>query len=127
MTRDEIINLTEKWLNDVPDIKNKIKLIDESLNDISCSGDTADKIKIERHKLQSKLSIIIKAIGSLEEENQRIICYRYFDKLSYEFIAPRVGYSAMTIRRRMKGNLLDIGRVIFGWDDEFWNEIYFED
>lgn len=126
MNQKEIINLTKKWLESVPDIRKKIKLIDVSLEDNICSCTNIDKLKKERHRLNNKLSMIIKAVGTLDEENQKIVCYRYFDKLSYEFIAPRIGYSSMTIRRRIEGNLLCIGRTLFGYENEFWNEIYFE-
>jgi hypothetical protein len=42
---------------------------------------------------------------------------------SLNFIALRVGYSSITIRRRTKGNLLDIGRTLFGIEDKFWLEV----
>lgn len=51
MTRDEIVDLTEKWLSKVPDIRKKIKLIDDSLKDSSCSDITIDRIKKERCRL----------------------------------------------------------------------------
>lgn len=65
-------------------------------------------------------SKIIKTVGALEDDNQRIICYRYFNSLSYKVVALRVGYSVKTIERRIKVNLLDIGRALFGFEDEFW-------
>lgn len=123
MTRIEIINLAEKWLDSAADIRKKIKLIDASLDDNICSGTNIDKIKKERHRLNSRLSMKIKAVGNLDDENQRIICYKYFDKLSDRVTAIRVGYSKETIPRRIKKNLLDIGRALFGFEDEFWDEV----
>lgn len=123
MTRIEIINLTDKWLNYVPDIRKKIKLIDASLKDDICNDTNIDKIKKERYRLNSKLSMIIEAVATLDEENQRIICYKYFDKLSDRVTARRIGYSKETIPRRIKKNLLDIGRTLFGYEDKFWDEI----
>lgn len=119
MNKEETINLTEKWLNSVPDIRKKIKLIDASLEDNICSGTNVDKLKKERHRLKRKLSMIIDAVGVLDEENQRIICYDFFDKLPDRATAIRVGYSKITIPRRIKKNLLDIGRALFGFEDEF--------
>lgn len=124
MTRIEIINLAEKWLNSVPDIRKKIKLIDASLEDDICNDTNIDKLKKERHRLNNKLSMIIKAVGTLDEENQKIICYKYFDELQYNFIAIRIGCSYLTVKRRIEKNLLDIGRALFGFEDEFWNEVF---
>jgi DNA-directed RNA polymerase specialized sigma subunit len=123
VNQTEIIKLTDKWLNYVPDIRIKIKLIDTSLRDDICNDTNVDKIIKERYRLNSKLSMIIKSVATLDEENQRIICYKYFDKFSDRVTALRVGYSKETIPRRIKKDLLNIGRVLFGYEDEFWDEI----
>jgi DNA-directed RNA polymerase specialized sigma subunit len=126
MKREDIVNLTEKVLKSISDTKKRISLIDIDLEKDICDIDTIDKLKNEKVKLQRKLSRVIKAIGTLEDSSQRIICYKYFDNLPNTKIAPMVGLSLKTIERRSKTLLLDIGRVIFGLEDEFWNEIYFE-
>lgn len=123
MKRDDIVNTTEKWLKQVPDIKQKIRLIDVALKSESYDASTIEKLKQRRHKLYSRLSTMIKAVGTLNEENQRMICYRYFEKLTYKAIAQRVGYTEGTIPRRIKVNLIDIGRAIFGMEDEFWEKV----
>jgi len=122
MKRDDIVNTTEKWLKQVPDIKKKIRLIDVALKSECYDTSTIEKLKQKRHKFYSRLSRIIKAVGTLSEENQRIICYRYFEKLTYKVIAQRTGHTHNTISRKVKVNLLSIGRAIFGMEDEFWNE-----
>lgn len=76
--------------------------------------------------LNKRLSSIIGAIGRLKEDNQRILCYKYFDKLSYKVIQLRTGHTYDTIKRRIDKSLLNVGRSLFGFEDEFWNEISIE-
>lgn len=126
MKRKEVIKLAEEWLESVPDIRERIRLIDIALKKDSYDMTTIDKIKQRRCRFHMKLSRIIKSIGSLSNENQRIICYRYFEKLNYSEIARRVGLSHQTIPKRIKKELLTIGRIMFGFEDEFWNKVYFD-
>lgn len=123
MTKDEIMDLTEKWLKSVPVIRKRIRLIDVALKKDTYDMDTIEKLKQERKKLHRRLSKIIKAINTLEDENQRIICYRYFEQLNYSEIGVRAGHKGETVSRRIKKMLLVVGRVMFGFEDEFWNEI----
>lgn len=123
MKRDEVIMLAEEWLKSVPDLKKRLRLIDIALKQDSYDMATIEKLQQEKNKLHRKLSRIIKAVSTLEDDNQRIICYRYFDKLNYSQIAQRVGLSNKTIPRRISKSLLKIGRVMFGIEDEFWREI----
>jgi RNA polymerase sigma factor (sigma-70 family) len=125
--REEVIKLADIGLKSVPGIKKRIRLIDIALKKDSYDMATIDKLKHEKDKLHAKLSRIIKAISTLEDDNQRIICYRYFDDIPYTEIALRVGLSKSTIPRRIKKTLLDIGRVMFGFEDEFWRNIFIND
>jgi DNA-directed RNA polymerase specialized sigma24 family protein len=124
MRSEDLINFTDKWLKSVPETRKRIKLIDTALKEDSYDMSTADKIQQERNKLHSRLSSIIKAVGTLREEDQRIICYRYFENLPYKTIAVWTGCSIGTVPRRINKSLLHVGRVMFGFEDEFWNEIY---
>lgn len=123
MKRDEIISMAYKYLNDVPDIRKRIKLIDVVLKKNTYNINTINKLKQERHSLQCKLSKIIKTVCELNDEDQRIICYVYFEKLNYTEIGKRVGHCARTISRRSQKLLLYVGRSLFGMEDEFWVEI----
>ena len=123
MKKDEIIKITDEWLKSVPDIKAKIRLIDDSLKDNTFDTDTIDKVKHERNRLRNRLSRIIKAIGTLDEENQRIICYRYFDGLTYNIIGRTAGVKGQTVSRRIEKCLLLVGRKMFGLEDELLDEL----
>lgn len=120
MDKSELIELTEKVIKSVPEIKKKIRLMDKQFKN-DCSD--MDSLKYKRDKLKLQLNRIIKAICKLKDEDQKIICYKYFDGLSYRIIAQRIGVDAETVARRINNNLLDIGRVLFGMEYEFWKEI----
>lgn len=122
MKREEVINLSEEWLKSVPDLKKRIRLIDVALKKDSYDKGMIEKLQHEKDKLNKKLSRIIKAIGTLEEENQKIICYRYFEGLTYKEIARRVGVSSHnTVPNRIKNKLLlQVGRIMFGFEEEFF-------
>jgi len=120
---NEIITLSEKYLKSVPEIKRRIALMDEDLKNCDFNMYTFREIKESRDKLYLKLTKIIKAISTLKEENQKIICYRYFEGLTYKVIALQVGIGESTICRRIKYILLCTGRVLFRMEDEFCKEI----
>ncbi len=85
---------------------------------------TVEELQQERNKLHKKLSKIIRAISRLDEENQRIICYRYFEQLKYAEIARRVHVVEKTVHRRIDKSKLAISRLLFGFEDEFFKLIY---
>lgn len=122
MNQKEVINLADEWLKSVPDIKDRIRLIDVTLKNSTNGADIINNLHHERHKLRCKLTKIIKIISALDDENQRIICYRYFDKLNYSEIARKVNLLERTVHRRIEKEILAIGRIMFGMEDEFWNE-----
>lgn len=126
MKCDEITKLVDKQLKNVPGIRNRIKLIDATLQDNKDCIDDINRIKKEREQLNYKLGKIIKAVSTLKDDNQKIICYKYFEKLKYVQVAERLGYSSKTITRRIKKSLLSIGRVLFGFEDEFYSEVFGE-
>lgn len=121
MKQEEVIKLANEWLKDIPVLKKRIDLIDTALKQDNYDKDTLDKLEHEKDNLNKKLSRTIKAISTLEDDNQRIICYRYFDELSYKEVALRVHIAERTIYRRIKKLLLYVGRIMFGFEDEFWS------
>lgn len=121
MNREETIKLTDKLLKNIPDIRKRIKLIDVALKKDSYDMGTIENLKQERHRLHEELTKAIGVISTLDDERQRIICYKYFDKLNNQVIAIRLGVSSQTIPRRIKKSLLAIGRRLFGMEEEFWN------
>lgn len=123
MKKKEIIELADKGLKSVPDIKRDIRIIDEELKKDTYTIADIEKLKIRRNRLHRKLSRTIEAISTLKEEEQKMICYRYFDKLNYKAIETMVGYSTKTIQRKIEKSKLAIGRIMFGFEDEFFRAI----
>lgn len=123
MKKEEIIELAEKLLKSVPDIKRDIRFIDVELEKGTYDITDIEKLKIRRNRLHRKLSKTIQAISTLKDEEQRIICYRYFDKLNYKIIETMVGYSTKTIQRKIEKSKLAIGRIMFGFEDEFFRAL----
>lgn len=123
MKKEEIIELAEKLLKSVTDIKRDIRFIDVELEKGIYDITDIEKLKIRRNRLHRKLSKTIQAISTLKDEEQRIICYRYFDKLNYKIIETMVGYSTKTIQRKIEKSKLAIGRIMFGFEDEFFRAL----
>lgn len=126
MKQEEVIKITDILLKSVPDIREHIRLIDTDLKNNTYDKYTDKKLHQEQHRLKNKLTRIIKAVSTLDDESQRIICYRYFDKLNYKETAIRVHLSERTIHRRIDKSKLNIGRIMVGFEDEFWDCIYFD-
>lgn len=83
MKRDEIINLADKHLSAVPKLRIDIKEFDNQLR----AGSTDNELTTKRKQKSDTLNSILRAVGTLSQENQRIICYRYFDGLQLNHIA----------------------------------------
>lgn len=112
MKGNEIIELTDTWLKKFNYMKEQINRLEPDIH----------RKRINLYKL--RLRKMSKDIGRLKECDQRIICYRHFDELTYGAIAQRVGYSKITIARRIKNLLLIIGRAIFSMEEKFWEGLY---
>jgi len=125
LKKDEIIKLTDEWLKSVQDMKRDIGLIDKAIEEGLHEGSELRKVMIRRKNLNTKLNLIATALQKLDSINQRLICYKYFDNLTQKVIAHRLGYTLNTVSKKLKEDtLLDLGRIIFGMEDEFWIEIF---
>lgn len=120
MNRAELIDLTEKVIKTVPGTRKDIRAIGIKIK--NNDGDI-DKLNDNNERLKSKFATIINAISTLTDEDQRIICYKYFEGLINKAIAIRIGVDESSIRRRIRVNLLYIGRVLFGMEYEFWRAL----
>lgn len=113
MKRNEIINLADSVLKNVSKLKVDIK-------------NTEDKGI--RQKQINSINHIFRVISTLPYEEQRITCYIYFDKLTIKHTAIRLGLSYSTVKKRLEDQcLLKVGRMLFGFEDEFWNMIRISD
>lgn len=113
MEDKEIIILAEKELEEIKYIKNRINSI-EYIFKMNEEIENIEKLKIERYNLKIRLERIISAISTLGEENQKIICYRYFDKLKFNEIKVRINSSERRMYSLLKRSKLTIGKILFG-------------
>lgn len=122
MNKEELIKAADKELKSVPDMKKRIRLIDVALKNDTYDMDTIKKLQYEHDKLKRRVNRVVGVIGRLKDEsNQRMLCYRYFDGLSYSEIARRIGVKSYDIvQRRIKQQLLEVGRGLYGFEEEFW-------
>lgn len=123
MKRDRVIKLADELLNNISEVRASIKHIDVELKKRTYTSNEIEKLKYERNKFNKKLTKVVKAIGTLNVEEQKIICYRYFEKMKIKDIASIVGYDPTTIRRKINKSKLEIGRIVFGFEDEFFRNI----
>lgn len=124
MEKDKIIKVANKWLKSIPDLRRDIRIIDRELKNGGYEIHEIEKLNREREKMRSKLNSVVGVLEKLEDVEQRIVCYRYIDKLKIKDIALRTGYSIKTITKKLNQVIpLVVGRNIFGMEDEFWIDI----
>ena len=124
MEKDKIIKVADKWLKSIPDLRRDIRIIDRELKNGGHEIHEIEKLNREREKMRSKLNSVVGVLEKLEDVEQRIVCYRYIDKLKIKDIALRTGYSIKTITKKLNEIIpLVVGRAIFGMEDEFWIDI----
>jgi DNA-directed RNA polymerase specialized sigma24 family protein len=121
MNKSKIIESTDTVLKDIPRLQNEIRAYKNMLN-----NEQNDITRKEFNKNKNKLNYIINVIKDIPLEQQRLIGYKYFEGKTNKDISILMGYSTRTITRNLEKAKLAVGRVLFGMEDEFWNEIYSE-
>ncbi|KAJ52192.1 RNA polymerase sigma factor (sigma-70 family) [Clostridium tetanomorphum] len=118
MTRDELIIKTENYIKNIPEVKKEISKLDEEI--MRCSEkveESKEEIKmLSRRKrlLEIKIEKLKNAMDVLSEQEQKIICYRYFENMSYSKIGSVMGYSQSFCKKSKVNNILyTIGRMVF--------------
>lgn len=124
MNKTELIKKTDEYIKSVISNRDSLKDLDEKIKNNKFDTQEKEKLHAEKKWIQFHLERIVRLIGILKYEEQKMICYRYFDKLTYEQIALKTGYSRYTIVRRINKNLLRLGRIMFGFEKEFYEEFY---
>lgn len=123
MNQDKLKKLSEDWLNSVPSIRQHITAIKCDIEKNIYSSKTIENLKDEMDTLNYKLNKIINAIGTLEMEEQKIVCYKYFERLGAYEMAEIFSCSVRTIARKVEKAKLSLGCIMFVFEDEFWSEI----
>ncbi|NFL86830.1 sigma-70 family RNA polymerase sigma factor [Clostridium botulinum] len=105
MYKDELIEKTKKLLNNIPSLKEKFK-----------NGELKGFEKIEFKSL-------INILNDLPKEQQKLIAYKYFENRSQIQIANMLNMGINTVPRRLNKIVVEIGRGLYGMEEEFWNMI----
>ncbi|MFA9398043.1 MAG: hypothetical protein ACERKV_07245 [Clostridiaceae bacterium] len=107
MNKQELINKTEKYIMDIPEIKNRIIEINNKINNNKIiSKDELGMLKKEERYLQIKIEKIRNAMDILDEKEQKIICYRFFENMSFSSISSNLGYKGSYCGNKKLNNLL---------------------
>lgn len=74
------------------------------------------------------LNLVVDKISRLEQQRSRIILYKYFDGISNREAVDRLnglGYKVgiKNYNRKVNNALLELGRIVFGMEREFWEEL----
>ncbi|ALB44603.1 sigma factor-like helix-turn-helix DNA-binding protein [Clostridium beijerinckii] len=70
---------------------------------------------------KAKVNTIIKALNSLSAQEQNLIAYKYFENKKQIEIAELMKVDVRTVQRKVNKIALDIGRIVYGFEDEFIN------
>ncbi|MVX64927.1 hypothetical protein GKZ28_14625 [Clostridium chromiireducens] len=103
MTKEKLIETTKNLLENISVLKNQLDCEVAKIED-------SQKTKIER---------ILKVIKYLSLDDQRLIQYKYFENRKQIEIAVALNIDIRTIGRRADRIALYIGRMIYGFEDEF--------
>ena len=74
-----------------------------------------------------KLKIIIESLNKINYEKQQLIVYRYFENLSFKEISLKLNIDIKTVKRRLEQSILEVGRYIFGLEDELFESLGFNE
>ncbi|WP_315074799.1 hypothetical protein [uncultured Clostridium sp.] len=69
---------------------------------------------------------LIRTIKKLHSADKELIAYRYFENKAYPAIAKLLFIDITTVRRKLDNTILEVGRKVYGMEQEFWNAIHGE-
>jgi len=110
LTNEAVRALADNLLKSAPSIKNQIKEIDIKIKN---NAPNIVELKTNRDNQKNILIKIINAIGTLSYDNQKIICYKYFEGLSWAEIGVRLSLKGLTVSARASKNKLALGKILF--------------
>ncbi|MDR3594919.1 MAG: sigma factor-like helix-turn-helix DNA-binding protein [Clostridium sp.] len=105
MNKKELIRFTKELLKNVLVLK-----VDPAL-------DIEKKFELRR------LSAALKKLPSADK---MLIAYRYFENKAYPEIAKLLFMDITTVRRKLDNITLEVGRKVYGMEQEFWDAIHGE-
>lgn len=67
----------------------------------------------------AQINVVIKTLNNLSVQDQLLIAYTYFENKKQIEIAAMMHIDVRTVRRRLNKVALGIGRIVYGFEDEF--------
>lgn len=101
MKKEELIQTTKTLLESVPTLKESLEI------------SRTNKVK---------LNTLIKSLNTLPLEDQKLIAYKYFENKKNSEIAILLHIEVGIVTRKLTKVVLDIGHMVYGFEDEFFNE-----
>ncbi|WP_026883461.1 hypothetical protein [Clostridium akagii] len=118
MTKEELIKKTEAFIKAIPDVKEEIKKVDNDIKKYNDEIETPkNEVKILEHKklvLENKLQKLKNIMSVLGEDEQKVICYKYFENMTNSKVSRMIGRSAnFCSRKRINKIIFKIGKGVF--------------
>lgn len=66
-----------------------------------------------------KINAVIKTLNNISAQEQNLVAYKYFEKKKHTEIAAVLHIDVRTVTRKLNKVALEIGRVVYGFEDEF--------
>ncbi|ACD22504.1 sigma-70 family RNA polymerase sigma factor [Clostridium botulinum] len=107
MEKDKIIESTKKLLENISVMKKRLE------------NEVCEIMEEEKKRISS----VLKVLDSLNEEEQCLVAYKYFENKTHSEIAERLHVGINTVTRKLKKLYLTIGRLLYGFEDEFLKEL----
>lgn len=81
-------------------------------------------LDIEKKFELRRLSAALKKLPAADKE---LIVYGYFENKTYPEIVKLLFMDITTVRRKLDNIILEVGRKVYGMEQEFWDAIHRED
>lgn len=65
-------------------------------------------------------------LNGIDLESQRIIKYKYIDNEDMVFISINLNCSYRTVSRKLNNIIIQIGRILYGMESEWWDKFEYK-
>lgn len=118
MKKEDLVLRTEDYIKNIPTVKDMIKDLDrkiEKYNEkIDIFNREIEEILRQRRVLEIKVEKLKNSMNILSEDEQKILCYRFFEHMSYSAIGSKLRYSSSYCDTKKVNELLfKVGSGVF--------------
>ncbi|MBY6836269.1 hypothetical protein FDG50_01835 [Clostridium botulinum] len=103
MRKSELIKTTKSLLENISNMKEQLK----------------NELELIPRIQKVNINALFRILNNLDSETQHLIAYKYFDKKKNTEIAVLLHVDSRTITRRLDKIYLKVGRLVYGFEDEF--------